>query len=123
MEGCGANGCEYMTGGAVAILGEVGDNFGAGMTGGVAWIWDPKGRFDKVANPDSIDWYALGEMPAEYVARFRDMVENHTERTRSALGEGLLDNWDRTLAETLMVVPKEVAHLILGKHKPRKDVA
>ena len=123
VEGCGANGCEYMTGGAVAILGEVGDNFGAGMTGGMAWIWDPKGRFDKVANPDSIDWYPLSEMSAEHIARYRDMVESHTERTQSALGEGLLDDWDKTLAETLMVVPKEVAHLILGKRKPRKVVA
>src|SRR5690606_36265406 len=52
IEGCGANGCEYMTGGRAVILGEVGDNFGAGMTGGMAWVYDPRGSFHSHINPD-----------------------------------------------------------------------
>ena len=57
VEGCGSNGCEYMTGGRIAILGPVGDNFGAGMTGGVAFIWDPESKFADGVNPDAIDWH------------------------------------------------------------------
>ena len=114
VEGCGANGCEYMTGGAVAILGEVGDNFGAGMTGGLAWVWDPEGRFGRVANPDSIDWYPVSEMPAQHVARFEALVREHQARTGSAHAVALLKDWDKTLSQTLMIVPKEIAGLILA---------
>ena len=56
IEGCGAHGCEYMTGGTAIILGPVGDNFGAGMTGGMAFIYDEKNEFENFANPDSIIW-------------------------------------------------------------------
>ena len=115
VEGCGANGCEYMTGGRVAILGPVGDNFGAGMTGGVAWIWDPDGRFPRVANPDSIDWYPLSDMREEHVGRFQLMLEMHAERTGSVRAKKLLENFDQTLSETLLIVPKELASTILGE--------
>lgn len=120
IEGCGANGCEYMTGGRVAILGPVGDNFGAGMTGGVAYIWDKENRFDHVANPDGIDWYALKDMAHEFVEMYRTLLEIHAERTGSARAMELLENWDRTLGESLMVVPKESAKQILGSVKKRK---
>ena len=56
VEGCGAHGCEYMTGGTAIILGEVGDNFGAGMTGGMAFVYDEKNEFEKFVNPTSIIW-------------------------------------------------------------------
>jgi glutamate synthase (NADPH/NADH) large chain len=60
VEGCGANGCEYMTGGTVAILGPVGDNFGAGFTGGVAFLYDPEGTFERRVNPDTLLWSRVG---------------------------------------------------------------
>ncbi|MEQ9315427.1 MAG: glutamate synthase-related protein, partial [Henriciella sp.] len=120
VEGCGANGCEYMTGGRVAILGAVGDNFGAGMTGGIAWIWDPGRKFDRVANPDSIDWYPLADMPEEHIDRYRLMLDMHAERTGSKRALKLLDNWEQTLAETLLIVPKEVASRILGQSSAAK---
>ena len=56
IEGCDSNACEYMTGGTVVVLGEVGDNFGAGMTGGMAFIYDPNKDFEKKANPETIIW-------------------------------------------------------------------
>src|SRR5204863_1852033 len=56
VEGCGSNGCEYMTGGAVAILGPVGDNFAAGMTGGAAFVYDAAENFANVINEDSVVW-------------------------------------------------------------------
>jgi glutamate synthase (NADPH) large chain len=119
VEGCGANGCEYMTGGRVAILGPVGDNFGAGMTGGMAWIWDPKGNFARVANPDSIDWYPLADMSEEHIGRYQTLLEMHAERTGSKRAKELLENWDKTLQQTHLIVPKEVADRILGSKQPK----
>ena len=59
VEGCGSNGCEYMTGGTAVILGAVGDNFGAGMTGGMAFVYDPDDTFQRAVNPDSVIWQRL----------------------------------------------------------------
>ncbi len=120
IEGCGANGCEYMTGGRVAIIGPVGDNFGAGMTGGVAYIWDAERQFDDVANPDDIDWYPLGDMDEKHIEAFRLLLEIHIERTRSVRASALLKDWDQTLDQTLIVVPKESAKMILGNTKLTK---
>ena len=120
VEGCGANGCEYMTGGRVAILGSVGDNFGAGMTGGVAYIWDPEKRFEHVANPDAIDWYAVSDMDQKHIDVFKMMLEIHKERTGSARAAELLQEWDQTLADTLMIVPKEISERVLGDSKIKK---
>ena len=119
IEGCGANGCEYMTGGRVAILGPVGDNFGAGMTGGAAFLWDPDKRFEKVANPDAIDWYTLADMPSEHIGEAKTMIEEHAKRTGSVRAKDLLENWETTLQEMLMIVPKEIAGLLLARGKPR----
>jgi glutamate synthase (NADPH/NADH) large chain len=115
VEGCGANGCEYMTGGRALILGPVGDNFGAGMTGGAAFIWDPQQRFERVANPDSIDWYPLADMPDEHVGEARALLDEHVRRTGSVRGKELADAWETTLSQTLMIVPKEIAGLLLAR--------
>jgi len=124
VEGCGANGCEYMTNGRAVILGPVGDNFGAGMTGGAAYVWDPSGRFDQVVNPDSIDWYPLAEMADEHVGEAKAMIEEHARRTGSLRGRELLDNWEATLGQMLMIVPKEVAAMLLArKPAPKKKQA
>ena len=125
VEGCGANGCEYMTGGRVLILGPVGDNFGAGMTGGAAYVWDSQRRFERVANPDSIDWYPLIDMPDEHIGEAKALLEEHVRRTGSVRGRELLDAWETTLAETLMIVPKEVAAMLLarkGEGAKRREV-
>ncbi|MEC7290234.1 MAG: hypothetical protein VXW22_09125 [Pseudomonadota bacterium] len=120
VEGCGANGCEYMTGGHVAILGSVGDNFGAGMTGGIAYVWDPQARFAEVANPDAIDWYALADMDQKQIDRFQMMLEIHRDRTNSQRAADLLNNWQQTLSETLMIVPKEIADRVFGETGQKK---
>ena len=120
VEGCGANGCEYMTGGRVAILGAIGDNFGAGMTGGTAYIWDPERQFEQVANPDAIDWYPLGDMDQKHIDGFRLMLDIHLERTGSQRAADLLKDWDETLSETLMIVPKEIADRVFGETEQKK---
>ena len=120
VEGCGANGCEYMTDGRAVILGPVGDNFGAGMTGGAAYIWDPSDRFAQVVNPDSIDWYPLGEMSEDHIGEAKALIEEHSRRTGSLRARELLDNWEVTLGQMLMIVPKEVASMLLARKQPAK---
>ena len=122
IEGCGANGCEYMTGGRIAILGPIGDNFGAGMTGGTTFIWDPEQRFDGVANPDAIDWYRLIDLDVRHAEPFRELLIEHQVRTSSARAEALLDSWQETLAQTLMVVPKEIAARVFSDAEGKKAV-
>ncbi len=104
VEGCGSNGCEYMTGGTVVILGAIGDNFGAGFTGGVAFVYDPDEMFAMRANPDSLTWARLGS-PA-WEGRLRDLIARHVAETASRYAAMLLHEWDRTRARFWMVVPK-----------------
>ena len=108
-----------MTGGKAVILGPVGDNFGAGMTGGTAYIWDPDNQFEKMANPEAIDWYPLAEMKADHIAEAKALIEEHFKRTKSLRAKDLLENWETTTREILMIVPKEIAHLLLGDTKPK----
>jgi glutamate synthase (NADPH/NADH) large chain len=106
VEGCGANGCEYMTGGTAVVLGKVGMNFGAGMTGGMAFVYDEDESFASRANPESIVWQRVAS--AHWEARLRSMVEAHAEATDSEWSKSLLEEWDRALGHFWQVVPKEM---------------
>ena len=91
VEGCGANGCEYMTNGIAVVLGAVGANFGAGMTGGMAFIYDADGSFERRANPESITWHRLASMHWESV--LLGLVRAHHAATDSKWSGALLDDW------------------------------
>uniref|UniRef100_UPI0025E79FB3 glutamate synthase large subunit n=1 Tax=uncultured Sphingomonas sp. TaxID=158754 RepID=UPI0025E79FB3 len=106
VEGCGANGCEYMTGGTAVVLGEVGQNFGAGMTGGMAFVYDASGRFARNANPESIVWQRIAS--EHWADKLRALVEAHARATDSRWSKGLLEDWDAALAHFWQVVPKEM---------------
>jgi glutamate synthase (NADPH/NADH) large chain len=106
VEGCGANGCEYMTGGVAVILGSVGSNFGAGMTGGMAFVLDLEDRFAKRANPESIVWQRLASTHWEGV--LKDLIEQHVAMTDSGWGKELLADWDRWRDRFWQVCPKEM---------------
>jgi glutamate synthase (NADPH) large chain len=106
VEGCGANGCEYMTGGVAVILGPVQENFGAGMTGGMAFVYDPDKRFDLMVNPDSLTWQPILTEHWEQV--LKNLVREHHERTGSVHAKTILDNWSLELSNFVHVVPKEV---------------
>ena len=110
IEGCGANGCEYMTGGLAVILGPVGDNFGAGMTGGMAFVHDPDRRFEAFVNRDTLQWQAVASPYWEAVLRTE--IEAHARLSRSAKAQRLLANWPEALAAFVQVVPRDaVRHL------------
>jgi glutamate synthase (NADPH/NADH) large chain len=106
VEGCGSNGCEYMTGGLAIILGSVGDNFGAGMTGGMAFIYDEDGLFDSRANPETLVWNRLAS--AHWEAELRGMIEEHALETASPRALELLRNWEDELPKFWQVCPKEM---------------
>ena len=106
VEGCGANGCEYMTGGTAVVLGEVGANFGAGMSGGMAFVYDPAGSFARRANPESIIWQRLGS--AHWEGVLFNLVRTHAAATDSKWAAGLIDEWDRVAGHFWQIVPREM---------------
>nr|WP_136652340.1 glutamate synthase large subunit [Paracoccus aeridis] len=110
IEGCGTNGCEYMTGGVAVILGAIGTNFGAGMTGGMAYIYDPDGVAAKNLNMETLVTCPVTQPFWE--DQLRALVERHAAETGSARAAEILQDWDRTRAAFLQVCPVEMlAHL------------
>ncbi len=106
VEGCGANGCEYMTGGVVAILGAVGDNFAAGMTGGMTFVLDTDGMFQARLNADSV--IAQRVQSVYWSNLLAAMIEEHAAETDSAFAKGLLAQWAAALPKFWQVCPKEM---------------
>ncbi len=106
VEGCGCNGCEYMTGGTAVILGPVGANFAAGMTGGMAFVYDPDGTFPQAVNPDTVVWQRVET--DHWAQHLREAVETHRRYTGSAHASALLTAWDLALKQFWQVCPKEM---------------
>ena len=106
VEGCGAHGCEYMTGGTAIILGEVGDNFGAGMTGGMAFVYDEKNTFENFANPASIIWQ---EIETDYWKSFlKENLNNFSKETNSKIAKKILNNFENELKYFKQICPIEM---------------
>ncbi|GGB28095.1 glutamate synthase [Sphingomonas metalli] len=118
VEGCGANGCEYMTGGVAVVLGGVGANFGAGMTGGMAFVYDADGLFERRANPESIVWQRVASRHWEN--QLYRLISEHAAATDSKWSKGLLEDWDRVAGHFWQVVPKE---MLLRLSHPLDDTA
>ncbi len=106
IEGCDSNGCEYMTGGSVVILGNVGDNFAAGMTGGMAFIYDKSGDFENKVNPESVIWQ---NVETEYWINFlKNLILEHSEETNSKVSKYIIDNFHKEIKRFVQVCPKEM---------------
>ena len=106
VEGCGAHGCEYMTGGTAIILGPVGDNFGAGMTGGMAFIYDEKNEFESFANPVSIIWQSV---ETNYWKKFlEENIKDFESKTASQKAKKILKNFQTELRNFKQVCPIEM---------------
>lgn len=119
VEGCGSNGCEYMTGGVAVILGWVGDNFGAGMTGGMAFVYDRAGDFDVRMNDENIVAVAVESDHWEGV--LRDLIEEHVAETGSRRGEEILRHWSDELGKFRQVCPKEMLNRLSHPLSNRAD--
>ncbi|RWR44627.1 glutamate synthase large subunit [Sinirhodobacter ferrireducens] len=106
VEGCGSNGCEYMTGGVAVILGRIGANFGAGMTGGMAYLYDPEGVAEDYMNLESIVTCGIGH--SHWETQLRSLIERHAKETGSRKASEILQNWESERANFLQVCPKEM---------------
>ena len=104
VEGVGDHGCEYMTGGVAVILGPTGVNFAAGMTGGVAYVYDETGDFDLNCNLDSVDLFPVAE-GSEDERLVRELIREHVRRTGSPLGARMVEDWEASRPKFVKVVP------------------
>jgi glutamate synthase (NADH) len=121
-EGCGDHGCEYMTGGIAVILGLTGRNFAAGMSGGLAYIYDPTGVFPSKCNKESVGIYKVTD---EDDMRFlRNILQDFFDKTRSEVAESILSNWPLSLASFIKVYPHEYKKVIdeAKKQKLRRQL-
>jgi glutamate synthase domain-containing protein 3 len=105
VESCGDHGCEYMTGGRAVVLGEVGRNFAAGMSGGIAYIFDASGRNAGRVNPEMVDVEEITE-PEEAI-ELKGFVEKHMEHTGSLLAKEILADWKANLSKFIKVMPRD----------------
>jgi len=106
VEGCGSNGCEYMTGGVAVILGSVGANFGAGMTGGMAYLYDPEGRVPTMLNHEGVITCPVST--EHWETELKGLVERHLAETGSVRARGILQHWPEELRHFVQIVPKEM---------------
>ena len=148
VEGCGDHGCEYMTGGVVVVLGKTGRNFAAGMSGGVAYVYDPDSRFVDLCNPSMVDVlpisaerdeedgagrpqqrpsqvndFGMGDMLRHDAERLRILVERHKLHTGSRRARELLDDWSGALEKFVKVMPRDYALALKQLEAEREEAA
>ncbi|MDR0500935.1 MAG: glutamate synthase large subunit [Coriobacteriales bacterium] len=120
VEGTGDHGCEYMTGGRALILGKTGRNFAAGMSGGVAYVYDPDSTFAQNCNMASVSLSAVcsktgladGNENSEAIAEIRELLQKHVKYTGSTHAQQILDNFDTQICKFVMVVPNDYQKII-----------
>jgi len=110
VEGVGDHGCEYMTGGRVVVLGRTGKNFGAGMSGGIAYVWDRDGDFASLCNFGTFELEKLEE-PGD-IEELRTLIENHKRYTGSTVAGHILDNWATELPRFVKVMPTDYKRVL-----------
>jgi glutamate synthase (NADPH/NADH) large chain len=118
VEGVGDHGCEYMTGGAVVVLGETGRNFAAGMSGGEAYVLDERGDFPSKVNGEMVHLESLAERDRRLVKR---MVENHYRYTGSSRAREVLDDWDDAVEQFVKVMPDAFAEALAERLADGED--
>src|SRR5262249_35249619 len=146
IEGTGDHGCEYMTGGVVVVIGDAGRNFAAGMSGGIAYVWDPEGRFTTLCNPASVELEAvlpddpsaeddpdrprqrsasvedagMGDLLRFDAARLRILLERHHLFTGSARARALLEDWENALGCFVKIMPRDYRRALLELQAERQ---
>jgi len=120
VEGIGDHGCEYMTGGRIAVLGPVGRNFAAGMSGGIAYIWDHQGELATRCNMGMVELESVSA--EEDIAELKTMIENHLKYTGSAVAQRMLKDWDGALSQFVKVMPTDYKR-VLQEQKKKANAA
>ncbi len=119
VEGIGDHGCEYMTGGIAVILGAVGRNFGAGMSGGIAYVFDEHNTFVKKCNTESLNLLPVDE--DNDIAELRQLIENHYNATLSPLAQRILEYWEECLPKFVKVFPEEYKQALIRLEKEKME--
>ena len=109
VEGVGDHGCEYMTGGKVVILGDTGRNFAAGMSGGIAYVYDPQDALPANLNPEMVELEALDEDDVEWL---NEMIQAHVDATDSAVGQRILADWGAGQQQFVKVMPRDYKRVL-----------
>ena len=113
VEGVGDHGCEYMTGGRVVVLGETGRNFAAGMSGGIAYVYDVSGRFAERCNKDMVE---LERLEAEEdIAELQQLISKHKKYTSSTVAAAVLDDWTRSVERFIKVMPTDYKRVLQSR--------
>ncbi|KQU04608.1 glutamate synthase [Rhodococcus sp. Leaf7] len=120
VEGVGDHGCEYMTGGKVVILGETGRNFGAGMSGGVAFVFDPNSTFEDNLNTELVD---IEDLEGDEFAWLKDAITRHREETGSEVAERILADWSQQVNHFVKVMPRDYKKVLLAISEAEKNGA
>jgi glutamate synthase (NADPH/NADH) large chain len=120
IEGVGDHACEYMTGGRAVILGPTGLNFAAGMSGGVAYVWDRDGDFKNKCNLGTVDLEAVED--DEDIAELREMIEQHKEFTGSTVAERVLDEWTEILKQFVKIMPTDYKRVLAERKRHDEEI-
>lgn len=120
VEGCGDHGCEYMTGGRAAILGPTGRNFAAGMSGGVAYVWDRTGDFEIRCNLGTVELEKV-DLP-DAITELREMIESHFKFTGSTVAKHILKNWSQILPQFVKVMPVDYKRVLAERAAHDEEV-
>ena len=120
VEGVGDHGCEYMTGGTVVVLGDTGRNFAAGMSGGIAYVFDPKKTFEQNVNMEMV---IIDEKSEEDEQLLRSMILDHLTHTGSEVAALLIKNWDKVFDQFVKVMPAEYKAVLAKRRVQEKQVA
>ncbi|MDF2878799.1 MAG: hypothetical protein K0S30_1895 [Clostridia bacterium] len=115
VEAVGDHGCEYMTGGKVVILGSTGRNFAAGMSGGVAYIYDPDNTFKSKCNMEMVELGTFEDQ--DETDEVFQMIQNHVNYTQSPVGQNIIDNWSLMVSKFVRVMPKDYKRMITAIRK------
>jgi glutamate synthase (NADPH/NADH) large chain len=120
VEGIGNHGCEYMTGGRVVILGSVGKNFAAGMSGGIAYVLPPEDddSFRKLCNQEMVLLESLDD--SREIDEVKKMIENHVSHTNSVVGKYVLHHWEASVSRIIKVIPKDYKEMLESIEEVRK---
>jgi glutamate synthase (NADPH/NADH) large chain len=120
VEGVGDHGCEYMTGGRAVILGPTGLNFAAGMSGGVAYVWDVQGDFASKCNRGMVDLDPVED--DDDVSELRELIELHLEYTKSKVASRILDDWPDVLSQFVKVMPTDYKRVLAERKKHDEEI-
>jgi glutamate synthase (NADPH/NADH) large chain len=110
VEGIGDHGCEYMTGGRVVVLGQTGRNFGAGMSGGIAYVWNEAGDFKKSCNTETFELEPVSA--AADVLELKQMIQKHADYTDSPVAKNILKHWEESIGKFVKVMPTDYKRVL-----------